>query len=224
MVLFHPPSPCSAPPSPGRGLPPHCSAFAFPRAAVKPLLSARCQERSKDRGSAQPSQAAGAGEQAQAWLTAQPSLSLPALVHKQWGETQLHPWLGTSPCLPGGRWGAPAGQGAAARAAPPLQACSGVLGVVPGRVAQGLGDPLRFLQRRGATPSAAAWMVPIPFPQGQDEACPVPTGIPPWPPCTQCPALTLQGRHQIKVHGVGVTAARTAPALAWGLGISREQT
>lgn len=97
MMFIHPPSPCSAPPSPGRGLPPHCSAFAFPRAAVKPLLSARCQERSKHRSSAQPSQAAGAGEQAQAWLTAQLSLSLPALVHKQWGEPQLHPRLGTSP-------------------------------------------------------------------------------------------------------------------------------
>lgn len=35
----------------------HCSAFAYPSGAVEPLLSARCQESSKHRGSAQPSSA-----------------------------------------------------------------------------------------------------------------------------------------------------------------------
>lgn len=100
-VLPHQPCHCSAPPSPGRSLPPPAHPLPFPGLAVTPLLSARCQESSEHGGSAQP----GAGEQAQSWLPAWLSLSLPAL-----GPCSF-PWLRWClwpPCAsaPGGCWGA----------------------------------------------------------------------------------------------------------------------
>lgn len=188
----------------------------FSALAVTPLLSARCQESSKHRGSAWPSPEGGSGQRAQPWLTARLSLSPPGLVHVRRGRRRF-PLPGGSRCpAPGGALPVGSGEpqwdrgpwsellhpsGLGHSPCLPVQGC---WGLSQGGLFRGWGIPWVSCREEVLHPPLQPRPVPMSFPWGQDGSCPAPTGR------FRCPrthlsALSLQGRHQINVHLVGVT-------------------